>query len=157
MKVGFIGLGGMGSGMAMNLLKGGHDVTVYNRTSAKAEALVDKGAKVADTISQACQGEAVCTMLADDNAVESVVFSDGGVLASLAKDAIHISSSTISVALSKRLTQAHAQAGQCFVAAPVFGRPDAAAAGQLFIVAAGPSEALQTVAPIRRAKNIHHL
>ena len=148
MKIGFIGLGGMGSGMAMNLLKGGHDVTLYNRTRAKAEALIDNGAKVADTISQACQAEAVCTMLADDNAVESVVFSDGGVLASLAKDAIHISSSTISVALSKRLTEAHAKAGQHFVAAPVFGRPDAAAAGQLFVVAAGPSEVLQTVAPI---------
>jgi 3-hydroxyisobutyrate dehydrogenase-like beta-hydroxyacid dehydrogenase len=148
MKIGFIGLGGMGSGMAMNLLKGGHDVTLYNRTRAKAEALIDNGAKVADTISQACQAEAVCTMLADDNAVESVVFGDGGVLASLAKDAIHISSSTISVALSKRLTQAHAKAGQHFVAAPVFGRPDAAAAGQLFVVAAGPSEVLQTVAPI---------
>jgi 3-hydroxyisobutyrate dehydrogenase-like beta-hydroxyacid dehydrogenase len=64
MKIGFIGLGGMGSGMAMNLLKGGHDVTLYNRTRAKAEALIDNGAKVADTISQACQAEAVCTMLA---------------------------------------------------------------------------------------------
>ena len=148
MKIGFIGLGGMGSRMAMNLLKSGHDVTLYNRTRAKAEALIDNGAKVADTISQACQAEAVCTMLADDNAVESVLFSDGGVLASLAKDAIHISSSTISVALSKRLTEAHAKAGQHFVAAPVFGRPDAAAAGQLFVVAAGPSEVLQTVAPI---------
>jgi 3-hydroxyisobutyrate dehydrogenase-like beta-hydroxyacid dehydrogenase len=148
MKVGFIGLGAMGSGMAMNLLKAGHEVTVFNRTREKTAALADKGAKVADTISQACQAEVVCTMLADDNAVESVVFDDGGVLASLGKGAIHISSSTISVALSRRLTEAHAKAGQHFVAAPVFGRPDAAAVGQLFVVAAGPSEPLRTVAPI---------
>jgi 3-hydroxyisobutyrate dehydrogenase-like beta-hydroxyacid dehydrogenase len=148
MKVGFIGVGAMGFGMAMNLLKAGHEVTVFNRTREKTAALADKGAKVADTISQACQAEVVCTMLADDNAVESVVFDDGGVLASLGKGAIHISSSTISVALSKRLTEAHAKAGQHFVAAPVFGRPDAAAVGQLFVVAAGPSEPLRTVAPI---------
>ncbi len=148
MKIGFIGVSGMGSGMVMNLLRGGHDVTVYNRTRAKAEALVEKGAKVANSISQACQTEVVWTMLADDNAVESVVFNDGGVIASLSKGAIHISSSTISVALSKRLTQAHADAGQHFIAAPVFGRPDAAAAGQLFVVAAGSSEVAKTVTPI---------
>lgn len=148
MKIGFIGLGGMGSGMAMNLLKAGHDVTVYNRTRAKADAFIAKGAYVAPTVADACRGEAVCTMLADDNAVESVVFSGRGLLASLSKGAIHISSSTISVALSKRLTEAHAKAGQYFVATPVFGRPDAAAAGQLFVVAAGPSDALKAVAPI---------
>lgn len=148
MKVGFIGLGQMGSGIAKNLLKAGHDVTVYNRTRAKAEALVSKGAKVAATPGDACKGDAVFTMLADDKAVEAVVFDDGGILASLGKGAIHISSSTISVALSKRLAEAHAQAGQRYVAAPVFGRPEAAEAAKLFVVAAGPPAAVKAVSPL---------
>lgn len=148
MKVGFIGLGQMGSGIAKNLLKAGHDVTVYNRTRAKAEALVSKGAKVAATPGDACKGDAVFTMLADDKAVEAVVFDAGGILASLGKGAIHISSSTISVALSKRLAEAHAQAGQRYVAAPVFGRPEAAEAAKLFVVAAGPLAAVKAVSPL---------
>jgi 3-hydroxyisobutyrate dehydrogenase-like beta-hydroxyacid dehydrogenase len=148
MKVGFIGLGHMGAGMAANLLKAGHELTVYNRTRARAEPLAAHGAKIASTPAEACAGDAVVTMLANDDAVESVVFGPKGVLASLAKGAIHISSSTISVALSERLTQAHAEAGQRFVAAPVFGRPDAAAAGQLYVVAAGASDALEDVAPL---------
>lgn len=148
MKVGFIGLGQMGSGIAKNLLKAGHDVTVYNRTRAKAEALVSKGAKVAATPGDACKGDAVFTMLADDKAVEAVVFDAGGILASLGKGAIHISSSTISVALSKRLAEAHAQAGQRYVAAPVFGRPEAAEAAKLFVVAAGPPAAVKAVSPL---------
>lgn len=148
MKVGFIGLGQMGSGIAKNLLKAGHDVTVYNRTRAKAEALVSKGAKVAATPGDACKGDAVFTMLADDKAVEAVVFDDGGILARLGKGAIHISSSTISVAMSKRLAEAHAQAGQRYVAAPVFGRPEAAEAAKLFVVAAGPLAAVKAVSPL---------
>jgi 3-hydroxyisobutyrate dehydrogenase-like beta-hydroxyacid dehydrogenase len=143
MKVGFIGLGHMGAGMAANLLAHGHEVTVYNRSKEKAKALVARGAHSALEIAEACQGEVVLTMLADDAAVEAVVFGEGGVLTSLRKDAIHASSSTISVALSQRLTTAHAGAGQRFVAAPVFGRPEAAAAAKLFIVAAGPEEAVE--------------
>jgi 3-hydroxyisobutyrate dehydrogenase-like beta-hydroxyacid dehydrogenase len=143
MKVGFIGLGRMGAGMAANLLKAGHDVTVYNRTRPKAEALVARGANAAASVSDACHGDAVITMLADDSAVETVVFSDEGVIGSLASGAIHISSSTISVALSERLGAAHAKSGQRFVAAPVIGRPDAAAAGQLFVVAAGAPDAVK--------------
>ena len=137
MKVGFIGLGHMGAGMAASLLKAGHDVIVYNRTRTKVEALVAQGAKAAASVSDACSGDAVITMLANDDAVESVVFSDDSIIGSLLADAIHICSSTISVALSERLEAAHAKAGQRFVAAPVFGRPDVAAAGQLFVVAAG--------------------
>src|SRR6202049_290443 len=137
MKIGFIGLGHMGAGMAANLLKAGHDVTVYNRTRAKIEALVEQGAKAAASASDARHGDAVIAMLADDDAVGRVVFGDTGVISSLHAGAIHISSSTISVALSERLEAAHAKAGQRFVAAPVFGRPDIAAAGQLFVVAAG--------------------
>ena len=148
MKVGFIGLGHMGAGMAANLVKTGHDVTVYNRTRRKVEALVAQGAKAASSVSDACTGDAVITMLADDDAVESVVFSGGGVIGSLPAAAIHISSSTISVALSERLEAAHAKAGQRFVAAPVLGRPDVAAAGQLFVVAAGAPNAVKAAAPL---------
>jgi 3-hydroxyisobutyrate dehydrogenase-like beta-hydroxyacid dehydrogenase len=148
MHVGFIGLGRMGAGMAANLLKAGHQVTVYNRTAARAEALVARGAKAVASISEACRGEAVITMLANDNAVESIVLGDGGILASLSAGAIHVSSSTISVALSDKLEKAHAKAGQRYIAAPVFGRPDIAAAGQLFVVAAGEKAAVETAAPL---------
>ena len=103
MRVGFIGLGHMGSGMAANLLKAGHDVTVYNRTPAKAEALIAQGAKAAASVAEACRGDAVITMLANDEAVESVVLGPDGVIASLPAGALHVSSSTISVALSQRL------------------------------------------------------
>ena len=148
MKVEFIGLGHMGAGMAANLLKAGHDVTVYNRTRSKVETLVAQGARAAASVSNACRGDAVLTMLADDGAVESVVFSRSGIIDSLPAGAIHISSSTISVALSERLEAAHAKAGQLFVAAPVIGRPDAAAAGQLFVVAAGASDAVKAAASL---------
>jgi 3-hydroxyisobutyrate dehydrogenase-like beta-hydroxyacid dehydrogenase len=148
MKVGFIGLGQMGSAMAANLLKAGHEVTVYNRSRDKAEALAGEGAKVAATIADACGGEAVFTMLAHDDALSAVVQGDGGVLASLGKGAVHISASTISVAMSERLTGEHAAAGQCFVAAPVFGRPEAAAAAKLFVAAAGAPDAIETVTPL---------
>jgi len=148
MNVGFIGLGNMGAGMAANLVKAGHDVTVYNRTRTKVEALVAQGAKAAASVSDACHGDAVITMLADDDAVERFAAGDGGIIGSLPAGAIHISSSTISVALSERLEAAHAKAGQRFVAAPVIGRPDAAAAGQLFVVAAGAPDALKAAAPL---------
>ena len=148
MKAGFIGLGRMGAGMAANLLKAGHDVTVYNRTRSKVEALVAQGAKAAASVPDACHGDAVITMLADDGAVETVVFNDGGIVASLPSGAIHISSSTISVALSERLETDPAKAGQRFVAAPVFGRPDVAATGQLFVVAAGAPDAVEAAAPL---------
>ena len=148
MKVGFIGLGHMGAGMAGNLLKAGHEVTVYNRTRSKAEALVRRGAKEAATIADACRGDAVFTMLANDNAVEVVVFGEHGILESLPAGAIHISSSTISVGLAERLAAAHAGVRQGFVAAPVFGRPELAAAGKLYVLAAGEQAAVQMTAPL---------
>src|SRR5258708_6122814 len=123
MKVGFIGLGNMGAGMAANLLKAGFEVSAYNRTPSKVQALVQQGARAATRVEDACQGAAVVTMLADDAAVEGIVFAEKGVIAALGQGAIHISMSTISVALSERLTAAHGHAGQRFVAAPVFGRP----------------------------------
>jgi 3-hydroxyisobutyrate dehydrogenase-like beta-hydroxyacid dehydrogenase len=148
MKVGFIGLGHMGSAMATNLLKAGHDVTVFNRSPAKRQALVELGAREATRISDACRGEAVITMLSDDNAVASVVFGRGGLVESLAKGAVHVSMSSISVALSKELADAHAAAGQRFVAAPVFGRPEAAAAAKLFIIAGGDPATIKTCQPL---------
>ena len=148
MNVGFIGLGHMGAGMAMNLLNAGHDVTVYNRTRKKVEALLQHGARVANTIADACRGDAVFTMLADDAAVEFVTLEDGGIVDSLAAGALHISSSTISVALSEHLTHAHAHVGQRFGAGPVLGRPDVAAAGRLFVIAAGERRAVNAALPL---------
>src|SRR4030095_5524272 len=124
MKVGFIGLGQMGTGMVASLLKAGHEVTIYNRTPGKAQRLVEQGARAAARVADACRGDAVVTMLADDSAVESIVFGENGVIGSLGKGAIHVSMSTISVALAERLTVAHANAGQRFVAPPGFGAPE---------------------------------
>jgi 3-hydroxyisobutyrate dehydrogenase-like beta-hydroxyacid dehydrogenase len=151
MEVGFIGLGQMGTGMAANLVKAGHVVAVYNRTPGKTQALVDQGAQAVRQVSEVCRGDAVITMLADDKAVESVAFGEQGIIASLAPGAIHVSASTISVALSGRLADAHAAASQRFVSAPVFGRPDAAAAAKLFIVACGAPDAVKTCMPLFEA------
>jgi 3-hydroxyisobutyrate dehydrogenase-like beta-hydroxyacid dehydrogenase len=147
MKLGFIGLGSMGSGMARNLLKGGHELTVYNRTRQKAEPLASEGAKIAASPADACQGDAVITMLADDGAVEAVVFGGDGILTADTPALIHISMSTISTALSRRLAAAHSKHGQGYVAAPVFGRPEAAAAAKLIVVAAGKPEAVERCRP----------
>jgi 3-hydroxyisobutyrate dehydrogenase-like beta-hydroxyacid dehydrogenase len=148
MKIGFLGLGQMGSAIAANLLKAGHELSVYNRTASKTEALVAQGAKLAKTPAEACQGDVVFSMLADDAAVEAAVFGENGVLGALKKGAIHVSVTTISVKFSERLAEAHAKAGQRYVATPVFGRPDAAAAAKLFIAAAGDAQALKEVAPL---------
>jgi 3-hydroxyisobutyrate dehydrogenase-like beta-hydroxyacid dehydrogenase len=151
MNVGFIGLGQMGVGMAGNLLKAGHAVAVYNRTPSKAQPLVAQGAKAASSIVDACRGDVVITMLSNDEAVNEVVFGPAGVVASLPKGAIHMSSSTISVALSERLTTAHRAAAQRFVAAPVLGRPEAAVAAKLFVVAAGERDAIEALTPVTGA------
>jgi len=143
MKVGFIGLGSMGAGMSRNLIKAGHDLVVYNRTRSVAQEMQSLGAKVSDTASEAATGvEVLITMLADDRAVQDVIFEPGTAIESLPEGAIHISMSTISVDLSRRLARSHADNHQNYIAAPVFGRPDAAAAGKLFIVSAGPSESI---------------
>src|SRR5690348_852538 len=148
MKVGFVGLGRMGAGMAANLVAAGHEVTVWNRSPERTRPLVGKGARAAAGVADACGGDVVVTMLADGGALEAVVFCPSGVLAALPAGAIHVSMSTIGVALSERLAVAHAQARQRFVAAPVFGRPDAAAAGKLFIVAGGAPDAVEACAPL---------
>jgi 3-hydroxyisobutyrate dehydrogenase-like beta-hydroxyacid dehydrogenase len=151
MDMGFIGLGGMGEPMARNLLKAGHAVRVYNRTRIRAEGLVSQGATVADTPAAACAAGVVASMLADDPAVEGVVFGKEGVLDGLPRGGVHISHSTISVNLSRRLDEAHRERQQLFVAAPVFGRPDAAQAARLIVVAAGPAEAVYRCHPALEA------
>jgi 3-hydroxyisobutyrate dehydrogenase-like beta-hydroxyacid dehydrogenase len=148
MNIGFIGLGNMGHGMATNLLKAGHQITVYNRSPGKAETLVQQGATAARNVAEASTGEVVFTMLSDDEAVENVAFGENGIVVSLAPGATHVSSSTISVALSERLAAAHAEAGQQYAAAPVFGRPEAASAAKLFVVAAGAPQVLEPLVPL---------
>src|ERR1700736_2160893 len=148
MEVGFIGLGNMGAAMVPNLLNAGHRLTVYNRTRAKAEVLAAQGAQVAERVADACRGDILITMLADDAAVEAVLFGERGVGQSLPAGAMHVSMSTISVTLSERLGRMHQEAGQIYATAPVFGRPEAAAAATLFIVAAGPTEALEKCQPL---------
>jgi 3-hydroxyisobutyrate dehydrogenase-like beta-hydroxyacid dehydrogenase len=148
MKVGFVGLGQMGSGMAANLLRAGHQVSVYNRTPGKTAKLVELGAQAPRELAAVCVNDVVITMLANDAALESVVFAEAGLLKNMSKKAVHVSCSTISVDLSKRLMGAHEQAGQYFLSAPVFGRPEAAAAGKLFIVAGGATEISQWCMPV---------
>ncbi|MBD2771024.1 NAD(P)-dependent oxidoreductase [Iningainema sp. BLCCT55] len=151
MKVGFIGLGNMGQAMAGNLLKAGHELTVYNRTRSAADQLEQAGAKVADSASSAAHNaEVLITMLANDAAVEATILSEEGysTLETLKQGAIHVSMSTISVALSQKLAKAHQAAGQAYLAAPVFGRPDAAAAAKLWIVAGGESELIERCRPL---------
>jgi 3-hydroxyisobutyrate dehydrogenase-like beta-hydroxyacid dehydrogenase len=149
MKIGFIGLGGMGQPIAQNLVTAGHDLAVYNRTRARAEGLREQGVQVAESPAEAATGrEVVITMLADDRAVEEVVLGDDGLARGLARGALHVSSSTISVDLSKRLASMHQALAQGYVAAPVFGRPDAAAAQQLWIVTAGAPADVERCAPI---------
>jgi 3-hydroxyisobutyrate dehydrogenase-like beta-hydroxyacid dehydrogenase len=148
MDIGFIGLGNMGRGMAANLIEAGHRVAVYNRSRGKVDALVERGATAAGTVAEASNAEVVFTMLADDRAVEDVTFGAGGLVASLQPGATHVSSSTIGVALSERLAAAHTEAGQRYAAAPVFGRPEAAAAAKLFVVAAGAAQVLAPLAPL---------
>ena len=146
MKIGFLGLGQMGRGMAANLIKAGHEVTLYNRSADKAAGL---GGTVAATPAEAALGaEIVFSMVAHDAALRELAFGEHGFVAALPKGAIHVSCSTISVAAAEALTAAHEAAGQRFVAAPVFGRPDAAAGGKLFIAAAGAAADIAACQPL---------
>lgn len=151
MNVGFIGLGNMGAPMVRRLLAAGHEVTVWNRTRQRAETLVAAGAKVADTPADAARGKvAVMTMLFDDAAHQQVIFGDGeiGLIEALEPDTLHISLSTISAALSEKLSQEHARRGLSFIAAPVFGRPIVAEEGKLWIVVAGADDAVAKARPL---------
>jgi 3-hydroxyisobutyrate dehydrogenase-like beta-hydroxyacid dehydrogenase len=146
-QIAFIGLGNMSRAMAGRLLHAGFDLTVWNRTASRADELAAAGAKQASTIADVVNAEVVITMVADDAALEDVVVG-GRLIDLLPAGSIHVSMSTISVALAERLTNVHGQRRVNFVSAPVFGRPDAAAAGKLFIVAAGPAAALDICQPL---------
>ena len=149
MKVAFIGLGRMGMGMARNLLRAGHSLMVYNRSREKAEALGGAGASVADSPADACRGaEVVMTMVADDHALEEVVFGNHGIAFAMKKGSIHLSHGTISTALARKLTAEHAQRNQGYVSVPVFGRPEAAEGRKLLVVAAGPRELVEHCRPL---------
>jgi len=148
MKAGFIGLGNMGRPIARNLLKAGHELAVFNRTAQRAQELVAWQARVAESIAQACAAGVVLTMLSDDHALAECCFGEKGILASLPPGGLHVSLSTISVKLAQHLTEHHAQRGQSFVSAPVFGRPPAAESAQLVVVAAGPGEAVERARPL---------
>ncbi|HWQ53753.1 MAG TPA: NAD(P)-dependent oxidoreductase [Bryobacteraceae bacterium] len=150
MNVAFIGTGGMGLPMARNLRRAGHAVTAWNRTRAKADPLAADGVVIADTVSAAVRdAEVAVTMLADDHAAEEALTA--GILEALPRGAIHAGMSTVSVAFSKRAAKEHAARGQGYVAAPVFGRPEAAAAQKLWVVAAGPAETVERCRPLFEA------
>jgi 3-hydroxyisobutyrate dehydrogenase-like beta-hydroxyacid dehydrogenase len=148
MKIGFIGLGRMGQGMGTRLLGGGHDLLVYNRTAGKSADLERHGARVASSIAAVCKDrDLVISMVADDTALYEVAVGPAGVRQWLEKDAVHVSMGTHSAGAIQAVAAAHTEKGQAFVAAPVLGRPDAAAVGQLVIVAAGPPDALKKCEP----------
>ena len=146
MKIGFVGLGRMGGHVAENLLKAGHQVTVWNRSPAPVSALVEKGAIAAKAPEEALQGDAAFSMLSNDAVMREVGFA-GPLLARAAKGLIHVNMATISAALAKELQTAHVGAGLSYISAPVFGRPEMAAAAQLVIVAGGDSAAIAKMQP----------
>jgi 3-hydroxyisobutyrate dehydrogenase-like beta-hydroxyacid dehydrogenase len=149
--IGFIGLGRLGLPMATNLLKAGYSLRVYNRTASKAEPLVAQGTQLVRAPADAATpGGIVATVVWDDAALESVVTS-AGFLEQLEPGGIHISMSTVSPEMSKKLAAMHAQHGSFFVEAPIFGRPEAAVAQQLWIPIAGPQEAKERVLPLLKA------
>ena len=149
MRIGFLGLGNMGAPIAANLARAGHDVSIWNRTADKARSLVDAGATlVANPKAVASRSDVLFTMLADDAALDSVLGGEHGALAGLKAGALHVSMSTIAVATAERIAAMHRALGQRFLCAPVFGRPEAAAAAKLFVVAAGDPADLQTATPL---------
>ncbi len=152
MKVGFLGLGHMGTPMALRLISAGHELSVWNRTEARSMPLIHEGGILAGTPAEAELGaDAVITMLFDDEAYEQVLFGPNGLFDALSPGGLHISCSTISVALSERLTVEYANRGIDFVAAPVFGRPSVAAEGRLWAVAAGAESAVARARPLLEA------
>ncbi|MFJ3263789.1 NAD(P)-dependent oxidoreductase [Pseudomonas sp. NPDC086581] len=147
MKIGFLGLGGMGAAMAANLIRAGHQVTVWNRSPAAAEPLVALGAIAAANPAQAFDVELVISMLADDNSTRAVLL-ESGALASANAGLVHLSMATLSTAFVDELIQRHREQGVEFVAAPVFGRTDVAVAGKLNILVAGPEAAIAKAQPV---------
>ncbi len=152
MRIGFLGLGNMGTPMALRLLAAGHELSVWNRSEARTKPLIHEGAIAAATPAEAELGaNAVITMLFDDAAYEEVIFGANGLADALSPGGLHISCSTISVALSERLTVEYAKRGVDFVGAPVFGRPSVAEEGRLWVVAAGVDSAVERARPLLEA------
>lgn len=151
MDLGFVGLGAMGTGMARVLLRAGNRVTVWNRSPGRTAPLAAEGAAVAGTPAEAARSGVVLSMLADDRAVEAVAAGPEGLLAGLPAGGVHVSMSTIGVDTADALARRHADAGRSLVSAPVFGRPDAAAAARLSVIVAGPRDAVARVSPALRA------
>ncbi|KTS36487.1 oxidoreductase [Methylobacterium indicum] len=147
MDIGFLGLGRMGRPMALNLVKAGHRVRVWNRSPGAAEELRAHGAEPVATPAEAFRGDAAVTMLADDAALRAVIV-EGGLLDQAERPGLHLGTSTISVALAEELAAVHGRAGVPYISAPVFGRPDVAEAGKLNILAAGPEAAIAVAQPI---------
>jgi 3-hydroxyisobutyrate dehydrogenase-like beta-hydroxyacid dehydrogenase len=147
MKIGVIGLGAMGAGIAGSLLHAGHQVTVWNRSREPVEELVAKGAHAAASPDGALQGEVLVSMLASDAAMRAIGLDDA-LLDRAAPGLVHCNMATVSTAMARALAAAHARRGLGYVAAPVFGRPNVAAEGQLLIVAAGASDALSALGPV---------
>jgi 3-hydroxyisobutyrate dehydrogenase-like beta-hydroxyacid dehydrogenase len=151
-QVGVIGLGGMGSGMANRLLDQGFQVAAFNRTASAADALVARGARRAATPADAVAPDGVViSMVANDAALDAVSEGADGVLARLGPKGVHVSMSTISAELARSLAARHAARGSQFLAAPVFGRPDAAAAGKLWILQSGTAAAKARARPVLEA------
>lgn len=150
--IGFIGMGHMGTPMAKNLLAAGYTLHVYNRTPEKTASLVKLGATAASSpaeLAKVCS--TVISMVADDAALEQLVLGPHGLLQGLASGALHISMSTILPDTARRLAERHAEHGSAYVAAPVFGRPEAAAAKKLWICLSGEQAARQRAEPVLRA------
>jgi 3-hydroxyisobutyrate dehydrogenase-like beta-hydroxyacid dehydrogenase len=145
--IGFIGLGSMGQGIAANLVKAGHRVRVWNRSRGPVDNLVRRGAHGVATAREAFSGDAVLSMLPADDVVRSVIV-DGGLVAGAPRGLVHVNLATISVALARELAELHEAHGIGYVAAPVFGRPDVAATGKLYVVAAGDPAAIARVQPL---------
>ncbi|HEY7306236.1 MAG TPA: NAD(P)-dependent oxidoreductase [Bryobacteraceae bacterium] len=149
MKVGFIGLGRMGASMARNLMRAGHQLILYNRTFEKARAFAGEDAQIAGSpADSAREADAVFTMLSDDQAVSDVVFGKDGIASTLKTGAAHISSSTISTAMARKLTETHRERQQVYLSAPVFGRPEAAEAKKPIVVPAGDPPAIERFRPL---------
>jgi len=162
MEIGVVGLGNMGAAIAANLIAAGHSLTVYNRTPGKAEDLLTRGAMLADHPAGTAGGDIVITMLSDDHALESVVFGspgddNEGLLTHQGKHTVHVSMSTISAQLSRRIDEASTALGRSFISAPVMGRPDVAQRAQLIVMAAGDHKAIEKCKPAFEAiaKSIH--
>lgn len=149
MNLAFLGLGKMGSGMARNLIRAGHKLAVYNRSREKAEPLAKEGARVADSPADACRdAEVVLSMVADDSAVEGMVFGKDGIFAAGQTGLLHISHSTISTAAARRLAAEHAHHEVGYISAPVFGRPEAAENKKLLVIAAGEESWIHRARPL---------